>query len=78
MDIKSKLLSKTIADTIVHRLNMLDIDANTLIDSAAVLILSEIQEVIQNDNISDFDAIEQIVRIFEKNEINAGGRHDFG
>lgn len=78
MDIKSELLSKTLADVFVHRLDLLGIDPNTLIDTAAVLMLSEIQEVIQNDKISDFEAIEQIVRIFEKHKINTGVRHDFG
>ena len=40
-------------------------------------MLSEIQKVIQNESYSDFDAIEEIVCIFEKYNIDSGFRHDF-
>ena len=58
-------------------LNKFNIDVNEIVDSTAIKALSEIQNVIQNDKISDFDAIEKIVNIFEKYNISAGSRHDF-
>ena len=58
-------------------LNTFNIDVNEIVDSTAIKALSEIQNVIQNDQISDFDAIEEIVNIFEKYNISAGSRHDF-
>ena len=55
----------------------MEIDASQIADSNAIQVLSEIQKVIQDENQSDFDAIEEIVCIFEKYKISAGFRHDF-
>ncbi len=55
----------------------LEIDTSQ-INSQALSVLEEIKEVIQNIDIeNDFDVVEEIVRIFEKHNIDAGGRHDF-
>lgn len=78
MNIKSELLLNSISDMIIQNLNSIDIDADKISDTAAINALSDIQRVIQNNNISDFDAVEQIVCIFEKYKISAGTRHDFG
>ena len=40
-------------------------------------ILQEIQNVIQSD-MDDFEMIEEIVCIFERNNLDAGVCHDFG
>ena len=40
-------------------------------------MLSEIQRVIKDENYSDSDAMEEIVCIFEKYNIDSGFRHDF-
>ncbi len=78
MNIKLELLSNTISDIVMQRLGDIDIDADKIADTIAINALSEIQKVIQNEDISDFDAIEEIVCIFEKYKISAGVRHDFG
>ncbi len=78
MNIKLELLKEEIADYVMSRMEGLDIDADKIADTVAINALSEIQNVIQNDDISDFDAIEQIVCIFEKHNISARARHDFG
>ncbi len=78
MNIKLELLKEEIADYVISRMEGLDIDADKIADTTAINALSEIQNVIQNDNISDFEAVEQIVCIFEKYNICAGARHDFG
>lgn len=86
MKLKYELLANAVSETIREQikkyavfdgLNELDIDVNEIADSTAIKALSEIQNVIQNDKISDFDAVEGIVNIFEKYDINAGLRHDF-
>lgn len=59
-------------------LDELDIDVNEIADTTAIKALSEIQEIINNDCLSDFDAMEQIVVVFEKYNLDAGARHDFG
>lgn len=77
MNLKLELIAKITADYINSRLQMLDFNAEEMADTAATLALSEIQQVIQDEQISDFDAIEKIVVVFEKYNISAGTRHDF-
>jgi hypothetical protein len=78
INIKIELLRKTIADIICQNIdNWVEIDADSIVDTKATKILEEIQAVIQSD-MEDFDMIEEIVCIFERNEIDAGVCHDFG
>ena len=37
----------------------------------------KILDVIKQEKISDFDAVEEIVSVFEKHNIDSGFRHDF-
>ncbi len=77
MDIKLELLKKYISDFINYRMEDFEINASQIADSTAIQVLSEIQNVIRNENYSDFDVIEEIVCIFEKYKIDFGFRHDF-
>lgn len=58
MKIKTELLKNYISDYINNRIENFEIDANKIADTSAINILTEIQEIIMNDNYSDFDAIE--------------------
>ena len=78
MNIKLELLKKEITDLILNNIDNIEIDADNIADSKAISALSEIQCVIQNDDISDFGIVEEIIKIFEKYNISAGSRHDFG
>lgn len=86
MKIKYELLENALAEGIREKIRLhthfnsldeLDIDVNEIANTTAIKMLSEIQEIVQNDDISDFDAMEQIVCIFEKYNISAVPRHDF-
>ena len=77
MKIKTELLRNYISDFIKSELKSFEIDASDIVDTIAIQMISEIQKVIKNENYSDFDAIEEIVCIFEKYNIDAGFRHDF-
>ncbi len=77
MNVKVELLKSYISDFINCRIEDFEINASQIADSTAVQMLSEIQKVIKDENYSDFDAIEEIVCIFEKYKIDAGCRHDF-
>lgn len=77
MNIKVELLKRHITDFIKFRIEDFEIDASLSADTTAIQILSEIQEVIKNEEYSDFEAIEEIVCIFEKYQIDCGVRHDF-
>ncbi len=77
MDIKLELLRDYITDFIKCKIEDFEIDATQIADTTAIKILNEIQKIIMDKNYSDFDAIEEIVYIFEKYKIDAGSRHDF-
>ena len=78
MHIKLELLLNSISDVVIQSLKNVSFDADQIADTTAINALSEIQTIIQKDHISDFDAVEEIVNIFEKYNISAGTRHDFG
>ena len=77
MNIKLELLKKHIFDFINSQIGDFEIDASKIADTTAIEMISEIRNVIKNENFSDFDAIEEIVCIFEKYGIDSGSRHDF-
>ena len=78
MDIRLELLSNSISEIVIKKLDTICIDADKIAYTASIKALSEIQKVIADDGLSDFDAVERIVFIFEKYKIDAGSRHDFG
>ncbi len=77
MNIKLELLRNCISDFVRFRLEDFELDATQIADTTAIQMLEEIQNVIKDDSCSDFDAVEKIVCIFEKCNIDAGARHDF-
>ncbi len=77
MNIKLELLRDYIDDFIKQRIEDFDIDASKIANTKAIQMLSEIQKVLIKEEYSDFDAMEKIVLIFEKNNIDFGSRHDF-
>ncbi|MBQ4556369.1 MAG: hypothetical protein IJA60_01810 [Clostridia bacterium] len=78
MNIKLELLKEEISYYVTSHLDELNIDVDEIVDSAAVLILAQIKEILQNDEYTDFDIVEKIVELFEQNGIDCGGCHDFG
>lgn len=77
MNIKIELLKDYISELVANNLGNIEIDTDNIADSVAIQMLSEIQEIIKNEEYSDFDAIEKIVCVFEKYRIDIGTRHDF-
>lgn len=77
MDIKVELLKNHITDFIKFKIEDFEIDASQIADTTAIQMLSEIQKVIKDENYSDFEAVEEIVCIFKKYNIDTGSCHDF-
>lgn len=77
MKIKLELLKIYISEVINNNLEDFEIDESKIADTTAIQMITEIQKIIKDENYSDFDAIEEIVCIFEKYNIDAGFRHDF-
>ena len=76
MNIKLELLKDYIWDYINNNLNDFGIEADKIADTVAINMLREIQEIINNEY-TDFDAVEKIVCVFQKYNIDFGSRHDF-
>ncbi len=77
MTIKIDLLKGYINDFINNNIREFEIDADEIADTAAINMISEIQNIIRNTEYTDFDIVEEIVCLFEKNNIDCGGCHDF-
>ena len=77
MNIKTELLKNYIYDYIKFKIEDFDIDASEIADTTATQMLCEIQSIIKNDTYSDFEAMEAIICIFERYNIDSGTRHDF-
>jgi len=77
MHIKLELLKGAIFDAITQGLTYAEIDADEIVDTTAIKALSEIKEIVQDEEKEDFDVVEDIVCVFEKYNIDIGGRHDF-
>ena len=77
MHLKLELLKGTIFDAITSGLTYAEIDADEIADTTAIKALSEIKEIIHDEEKEDFDVVEEIVCVFEKYNIDIGGRHDF-
>ncbi len=77
MKIKTELIKSYIADTICNSIMDFDIDEDKAADTTAIKVLGEIQQVLQNTELDDFEKIEEIVLIFERFNLDAGACHDF-
>ena len=77
MDIKTELLQDSIYDFLKTTLENCTIDIKNIANTRAISALNAIKEVLSNDTLCDFDAIEEIICIFEKYGIDTGNRHDF-
>ena len=77
MNIKIELLKSFIKDYIDCKLEDFEIDADKIADTAAIKALAKIRAAIQNESLSDFEVVEEIVTVFEKYDIDSGTRHDF-
>lgn len=77
MNIKLELLKRYIADYVNNYLDDFEINESQIADTVAIKMMSEIQNIIRNESYSDFEAVEEIVCIFEKYGVDFGSCHDF-
>lgn len=77
MNIKLELLINEISELVKNSIGNIEIDADKIADTKAIEIISKIQSIVKDNGLSDFDAMEEIVKIFENNNISTGERHDF-
>ncbi len=77
-DIYKSLLYRDIGKIILHSIKNLDINYEQIAHINSVIIINEIQKVVTNNILDDFEKIEEIISIFEKYGIDIGSCHDFG
>ena len=80
MELFKELLAKLVQEEKIQVVFPQISDINKTIESACYVALSQIKEIINNDNISDkecFIKIEEIISVLQKNGIDFGNRHDF-
>jgi hypothetical protein len=81
MNLKLELLQNVLFQAVREGLNYAEmsgeINADKIADTTAIKALSEIKEIIHDEEKEDFDVVEEIVCVFEKYNIDIGGRHDF-
>ena len=77
MSIKTELIKSGIREIICSNISDFEIDESKVADTVAIKVISEIQEILKNTELDDFEMIEEIVLIFEKYNLNARHCHDF-
>ena len=77
MNIKLEQIQNHITEMVLKLLEDNTIDYSAIADTNAILILNKIKKVIEDDSLSDFEVVEEIVCILEENDIDCLSRHDF-
>ena len=77
MDLKKELLAKELAFILGKYIEEINPNIVDMVKNCATEILGEVQKILSNDELNDFEVVEEIVLLFEKNHLSCGGRHDF-
>ena len=77
MNIKTDLIKNYIIDAVNSRIFDFEIDADSVADSTAITVLGEIQKIVQNTELTDFEIVEKIVLVFSRYNLDFGTQHDF-
>jgi len=78
MELHKEMLCKELGEIIYETLRLREIDYTEIIELKSIQVLQKIKAVIENDSLSDFECVEEIVYIFEEFGSDGGNRHDFG
>ncbi len=77
MTIKTEILKKHISDYILFHINDFEINGDEIVNTVAIEVLQQVQNIIKDDETTDFEKVENIVLLFEKHNIDAMPCHDF-
>lgn len=77
MTIKTEILKKHISDYILFHINDFEINADEIVNTVAIEVLQQIQDIIKNGETTDFEKVENIVLLLEKHNIDSMPCHDF-
>lgn len=77
MTIKTELIKSYIAHSVCSMITDFEIDEEKVADAVAIRMLGEIQEILNCNDLDDFEKIEEIVMLFSKFNIDFGDCHNF-
>jgi len=78
MELYKEILVKVLSQEEAHVIfPALQLNANDLIESQCYIALQKIQAIVRNDDLSDFECVEEIVQLLEALGSDGGNRHDF-
>lgn len=77
MRLLDELICQDIGRNIIEYMKNCDINYAEIAQTKAIKALEEIKAVINNNKLSDFEIVDEIVRIFIRYNIDTGGCHDF-
>lgn len=78
MELYKEILAKVFEKEEIHIIfPNLKLNAEGIVEKECYKALKKIKAIIENDSLSDFDCVEEIVCVFESIGSNGGGRHDF-
>ncbi len=77
MNIKHELIINHIAEAVKEVIEGKITEELPSANTKALEILEEIKKIIRDDTLTDFEVVEEIVCIFERNGIDCDSRHDF-
>ncbi len=77
LNTQNELIQKIVLEHLENYFSIYNFNIQEIANTRAISALNEIKTILSNDTLSDFDAIEEIICIFEKYGIDTGNRHDF-
>ena len=78
MELYKEILAKVIQQQQIEiTFPYLQIDASEIVHLQCYQALQQIKAIIEDDKLSDFACVEEIVRLFERLGSDGGTRHDF-
>jgi len=78
MSVTNELIAHIIAEQFTDLLERKKFELPEQAETIGLCIISEVQQILMDEKLDDFEAIEEIVCLFEKHNLNTGFRHDFG
>ncbi|MBQ7794347.1 MAG: hypothetical protein IJ366_07510 [Clostridia bacterium] len=81
-----EIMARVIADAVLHALELMDFEFSDICKDEGIAIANEVQQILykygfdeehEYDEATDFNAIEDIVRIYENHGYSSGVIHDF-
>ncbi len=77
MNFEKELIANELAYVIRKYMEEINPDIIDRIKNRESEIISQIQKILANSELNDFEVVEEIVVLFEKYNLSCGGRRDF-